>query len=155
MVRLGCKKCARTSRPNLNSHAGNLTTATHNPCQPPTIRHGSPATTKPWRPIYRDLQYCCPEAIWHYNYGLALQKLGRREQAEAVYLKSYRLNSIDPGVLQALTAFYSQDRQWDRAYAYTEQLAGLYPNAPGLRQLLQQLEALRKFDRARAVTLTQ
>lgn len=52
----------------------------------------------------------------HYNYGLALQQLGRLEEAEAAMLNAHRLDSVDPDVLQALVAFYAQQRQRDHAY---------------------------------------
>jgi predicted CXXCH cytochrome family protein len=81
----------------------------------------------------------------HYNYGLALQRLGRREQAESELLVAHRLQKTDPNVLQALVAFYAQQRQWDRAYPYAKRLVSLYPNAPGPRQMLMQIEALQKF----------
>jgi predicted CXXCH cytochrome family protein len=81
----------------------------------------------------------------HYNYGLALQQLGRIEAAEPELLEAHRLNRVDPSVLQALVSLYAQQRQWDRAYPYAERLVRLYPDAPGPRQMLQQLEALRKF----------
>ena len=84
----------------------------------------------------------------HYNYALVLQQLGRVEQAESALLKAYRLNRADPNVLQALAALYARQRQWDRAYLYAERLVRLYPNAPGPRQMLLQLEALRKYGSA-------
>ncbi len=99
------------------------------------------------RSLAKAAQLLPDRARVHYNYGLALQQLGRREQAEAALLAAQRLDGADPNILQALAAFYSQSRQWDRAYSYAERLARLYPNAPGPRQMLQQLEALRKYDR--------
>jgi tetratricopeptide (TPR) repeat protein len=81
----------------------------------------------------------------HYNYGLVLQHLGQLAKAESALLEAHRLNGTDPGVLQALAAYYSQQRQWDRAYTNAERLVRLYPDAPGPRQMLMQLEALRKY----------
>ncbi len=80
-----------------------------------------------------------------YNYALALQHLGRIEQAEKALRKAYRLDRTNPEVLQALVILYSQQKRWDEAYPYAKQLAQLYPDAPGPRQMLEQLNALRKY----------
>jgi len=79
----------------------------------------------------------------HYNYGLALQQLGRRSGAEIALLKAHRLSRGDPSILQALAVFYFQGRQWDRAAPYAEQLARLYPDERGPRQMLDQINKAR------------
>ncbi len=80
-----------------------------------------------------------------YNYGLTLQHLGRRSEAEAALLKSHHLEPRDARVLQALAIFYIQERLWDRAATYAEQLVRLYPNAPGPQRMLRQIrEQLRR-----------
>ena len=56
-----------------------------------------------------------------------------------------KLKGFGVELLQALATYYLQQRQWDRAYAYVERLARLYPNAPGPRRMLLELEALRKY----------
>ena len=79
----------------------------------------------------------------HYNHGLALQTLGRRLSAEIALLKAYRLSGNDPSILQAVAVFYIQDRQWDRAAIYAEKLTRLYPNEPGPRRMLEQINKAR------------
>jgi Flp pilus assembly protein TadD len=79
----------------------------------------------------------------HYNHGLALQNLGRRSRAEIALLKAYRLNGNDPSVLEAVAIFYIQGRQWDRAATYAEKLTQLYPNEPGPRRMLEQIDKAR------------
>ncbi len=79
----------------------------------------------------------------HYNHGLALQLLGRRLGAETALLKAHRLSANDPSILQALAIFYIQDRRWDRAIIYAEQLARLYPNEEEPRRLLEQINRAR------------
>jgi tetratricopeptide (TPR) repeat protein len=72
----------------------------------------------------------------HYNYGLTLQHLGRREAAETALRTAHQIEPTDADVLQALTIFYVQARRWKQAATYAEQLVRLYPNAPGPRQML-------------------
>jgi tetratricopeptide (TPR) repeat protein len=74
-----------------------------------------------------------------YNYGLTLQHLGRRPEAEMALLKAYQLDPREASVLQALAIFYVQGEQWDDAAAYAEQLVRAYPHAPEPRQLLQHI----------------
>ncbi|MCH7914994.1 MAG: tetratricopeptide repeat protein, partial [Deltaproteobacteria bacterium] len=80
----------------------------------------------------------------HYNHGLALQHLGRRSGAEIALLKAHRLTGSDASILQALSIFYMQGRQWDRATTYAERLTHLYPNEPGSRRLLNQIREMKK-----------
>ncbi len=78
----------------------------------------------------------------HYNHGLALQTLGRRSSAETALLKAHRLSENDPSVLHALAIFYIQGRQWKRATIYAERLIRLYPNEPGPRRMLEQIQRM-------------
>ncbi|MFB3062661.1 MAG: tetratricopeptide repeat protein, partial [Candidatus Binatia bacterium] len=79
----------------------------------------------------------------HYNHGLALQTLGRRSNAETALLKAHRLSENDPRILQALAIFYFQDRHWDQAANYAKKLTQLYPNEPGPRRMLEQIDKAR------------
>jgi len=72
----------------------------------------------------------------HYNYGLTLQHLNRRAEAETALLAAHQLEPKDAEVLHALAIFYIQAQHWDSAATYAEQLARLYPNAPEPRQML-------------------
>ena len=74
-------------------------------------------------------------------YGLTLQHLGRRPEAEAALLKAHQLEPRDARLLQALAIFYVQAQQWGQAATYAEQLVRLYPNAPGPQRLLRQIRA--------------
>jgi Flp pilus assembly protein TadD len=76
----------------------------------------------------------------HYNYGLALQHLGRRSGAEIALLKAYRLSRSDPSMLQALAIFYIQDRRWDRAASYAREMLRLQPDNEWARRAMQQIQ---------------
>ena len=74
-----------------------------------------------------------------YNYGLALQRLGRRAEAEAQFLESYRVGPDDPSVVQALAIFYAQDARWDEALEWAERLVEMVPDEPGARLFLDEI----------------
>jgi len=76
----------------------------------------------------------------HYNYGLALQHLGQRVGAEAALLRAYQLDGEDPNILQALAVHYLQGHQWNQASVYAEKLARMYPNEPGPRRMLEEIQ---------------
>ena len=76
----------------------------------------------------------------HYNYALALQQLGRRPAAEAALLRAHELEPRDPDVVNALAVFYIQERRWQEALPYAQKLVELLPNAPGPRQMLQEIQ---------------
>jgi Tfp pilus assembly protein PilF len=71
-----------------------------------------------------------------YNYALALQRLGRRPEAEVELLESYRTGPDDAAVVQALAIFYTQDRDWDAAVQWAERLVAMLPGDPRARQFL-------------------
>ena len=79
-----------------------------------------------------------------YNYGLALQHTGQLQKAATAFDKAHRLDRNDPEVLQALIILYAQQRLWEQAYPYAEQLARLYPDEPGPRRMLQEIETMRR-----------
>ena len=76
----------------------------------------------------------------YYNYALVLQQIGKLRKSEAALKKAYALNSNDPDVLNALAVFYAQQRRWDQAIGYAEQLERLQPEAESPKQLLRQIE---------------
>ena len=80
----------------------------------------------------------------HYNYALALQHSGQADKAEPVLRMAHGLARNDADILQALIIFYMQRQQWDQAYLYAEQMSRLYPEAAGVRRMLEQLRALRQ-----------
>jgi predicted CXXCH cytochrome family protein len=75
-----------------------------------------------------------------YNYALTLRHLGRSQEAEQAMHQAYTIDPKDPGVLHAITVFYMQERQWEKALSYAEKLVALAPAAPGPRQLMQEIE---------------
>ena len=81
----------------------------------------------------------------HYNHGLALQHLGGKSGAETALLKANRLDENDPSVIQALAIFYFQGRDWDQAANYAKKLTHLYPNEPGARRMLEQINKARGY----------
>ncbi len=74
-----------------------------------------------------------------YNYGLALQRMDRRGEAEAQFLESYRVGPEDPSVVQALAIFYVQDARWDEALEWAERLVDMLPGEPGARLFLDEI----------------
>ncbi len=82
-----------------------------------------------------------------YNYALALQHLGRAVEAEQELLKAHRTAPEDGAGLNALAILYIQQRQLDQAAFYAQKMVDLEPNAPGPRQLMQQIEAEMRVGR--------
>jgi Flp pilus assembly protein TadD len=75
-----------------------------------------------------------------YNRGLALQQLGRRPEAEQQLLTAIQLEPGNPKILNALAIFYLQDQQPKQALRFVDQLAKMFPAAPGPSQLLQKIQ---------------
>jgi len=73
----------------------------------------------------------------HYNLGLARQKLGQTEAAEASLLAACRLAPDDPELVKALAIFYAQQRAWRKAIAAAEQHVRVAPADPEARALLE------------------
>jgi tetratricopeptide (TPR) repeat protein len=63
----------------------------------------------------------------HYNYGLALQMLGRKAEAEAALLKAQGLDPTEPNTPYALAIFYAQQGKQEQALKWAEQLRTLRP----------------------------
>jgi tetratricopeptide (TPR) repeat protein len=76
-----------------------------------------------------------------YNYGVALQRLGRLAAAEDALLAGYRLAERDPSLLQALVVLYAQRREPERALPYARKLRDLNPESPDAQRLVERLEA--------------
>jgi len=73
----------------------------------------------------------------HYNLGLARQKLGQTEAAEASLLAACRLAPDDPELVKALAIFYAQQRAWRKAIAAAEQHVRVAPADAEARALLE------------------
>jgi tetratricopeptide (TPR) repeat protein len=74
-----------------------------------------------------------------YNRALLLQQLDREAQAESVLREAHELAPRDADIIYALAVFYAQRGAWSQALPYAEDLKKLAPEAPGPRQLLQQI----------------
>ena len=82
----------------------------------------------------------------HYNYGLALQKLQRWDDAEKALMQSLKISGRDERSLQTLHALlllYAQQGQWDRAIACAERLREMQPQNPQWARLLDELQKQR------------
>jgi tetratricopeptide (TPR) repeat protein len=73
----------------------------------------------------------------HYNYGVALQQLGRLGEAEQSYQAAYKLAPYMPDYLVALTNLYAQQKRWARALKCAEELLRRQPDNPQMRALLE------------------
>jgi Flp pilus assembly protein TadD len=74
-----------------------------------------------------------------YNYGLALQRLGRVREAEAALLRARDLDPADPEIVYALATLLVQEKQWKRALSYAEELVELTPGQARPRQLVENI----------------
>ncbi|HUT11016.1 MAG TPA: FliG C-terminal domain-containing protein [Thermoguttaceae bacterium] len=87
------------------------------------------------------------KARMHYNHGLTLQHLAEQDDtqrawtddAEKALKAAYDLSPGDPDFLAALGVFYLQQKQWDPAGRYAEQLARLHPRDPRGPALLEEI----------------
>jgi Flp pilus assembly protein TadD len=75
-----------------------------------------------------------------YNYGLALQKLGRPDEAEKWLATAYKLAPGVPDYLRALTILYLQQKRWSHALACAKDLVERMPDDPSARALLEHVE---------------
>jgi len=90
--------------------------------------------------LARAVELVPDHAIMHYNYSLALRHLGRDADALTEMLIANKIDPDDSGIIQALTIFYIQKKEWGKAYPYAQKLVELFPSAPGPKQMLKQIE---------------
>ncbi|HYW78142.1 MAG TPA: tetratricopeptide repeat protein, partial [Thermoguttaceae bacterium] len=76
----------------------------------------------------------------HYNYGLALQRLERPDDAERELTAAYKLAPGVPDYLNALAILYSQQGLWDNAIKCAEELVRRDPGSPQMKALLQYMK---------------
>jgi predicted CXXCH cytochrome family protein len=76
----------------------------------------------------------------HYNYALSLRHIGRNEDALSEMIKAHEIDPSDPGIVQAITIFYIQEKQWEQALPFAEKLVALAPKAQGPEQMLKQIQ---------------
>jgi Flp pilus assembly protein TadD len=75
-----------------------------------------------------------------YNYALTLQHLGKRSEAESALLQAHHVDSMDPGIVNALIILYMQEKRWQDALGFAEKLRMLLPEEPGVQQLINQIQ---------------
>jgi tetratricopeptide (TPR) repeat protein len=73
----------------------------------------------------------------HYNLGLAVQRLGRAEEAEKALKTACRLSPASADFLHALAILYAQQEAWDQARACAEHLLRLEPRNRQWQALLE------------------
>jgi len=74
-----------------------------------------------------------------YNEALALQRLGRRADAEAAFVKAQNTDPEDPDVAYALAVLYAQQNEWSRARDAAARLAALSPGNPQVQELIDRI----------------
>jgi Flp pilus assembly protein TadD len=79
-----------------------------------------------------------------FNYSLALRHMGRNADSLTEMHEAHKLDPNDQGILQTLAIFYIQEKQWETALPYAEELVKLVPNAPVPRQMLKQIQQAMK-----------
>lgn len=77
----------------------------------------------------------------HYNLGLTLQHLERRQEATTALLRAQELEPENPEFVHALAILFLQSGDLERARFFALELVRLVPEAPGPRQLLEELDA--------------
>ncbi len=81
------------------------------------------------------------DARKQYNYGLAMQKLGRTDAAEAALRKACELEPKQPDFLLALATFYRDQGRYNDAMTYARKLVSVRPGSRRARRLVKQLQA--------------
>src|SRR5213083_896970 len=74
-----------------------------------------------------------------YNEALALQRLGRRADAEAAFVKAQNTDPEDPDVAYAHAVLYAQQSEWSRARDAAARLAALSPGNPQVQELIDRI----------------
>jgi len=86
----------------------------------------------------------------HYNRGLALQHLGRVEEAEKALKTADELSPRTPEYLHALAALYLQQKRWPDAEKVLTALCGFSRHPAYLRELATVYAKQKQWDRALA-----
>jgi Flp pilus assembly protein TadD len=79
-----------------------------------------------------------------YNYGLALQRRGRQQEAEKALVAAYDLDPGDADVVHALVVHYAQRGRSPEALGFARELARLVPGSPDVARLVESLEGSRQ-----------
>jgi tetratricopeptide (TPR) repeat protein len=85
-------------------------------------------------------------ARMQYNYGLALQRLGKPAEAEKHLLEADKLAPDTFDFLNALAILFAQQRKWEQALRYAERLARVDPRMESLvKEIREQSRQPRTF----------
>ncbi len=76
---------------------------------------------------------------FRYNLALAMQHLGRIEEANREYREAHRLAPSDPDILRAAAIFFYQQKQWKAALGCAERLCRLVPSDRRAAALLSEI----------------
>ena len=75
-----------------------------------------------------------------YNYALTLRHLGQNSDALDEMIKAHETDKTDPRIVDAIAIFYIQEKQWEKALPYAQELVTLVPDAEGPKQMLRQIQ---------------
>ena len=84
----------------------------------------------------------------HYNLGLTLQHLGRRQEAEVALLRARLIEPNQPDFLHALAIFYLQGEEWVEAQRHAKALVEAVPGSRLPQELVQRAVAGAKGESA-------
>ena len=84
--------------------------------------------------------YLPERARVRYNYALVLRHLGRKNESLSEMLTAHKTDQQDPGIVNAIAIFHIQEKDWNNALIYAEKLVALLPDAPGPKQMLDQIK---------------
>jgi len=77
----------------------------------------------------------------HYNLGIALWQLERREEAAEAILAASRLEPENPEFPQALARLYAQGEKWKEALPHARRVVELLPGNPQAKGFLQSIQS--------------
>jgi Tfp pilus assembly protein PilF len=82
-----------------------------------------------------------------YNYSLVLRHLGRNSDALSEMIRAYQIERRDPEIVQALAIFYIQEKQWEKALLYAQELVKLVPDAEEPEQMLKNIQQVMEAEK--------
>ena len=83
-----------------------------------------------------------------YNHGLALETLGRLDEAETAFLEANRRDARDPDVLLALARILLRQGELERAQDYARQLIAVDPGSAAAQRMANEIQ-LRRLRQTR------
>lgn len=99
--------------------------------------------------LNRAVQLKPQEAMFYYNYGVALRAAGQQEKAVEMLTKCVQLNPNQVDALNQLVEIHLKMRNWQQASHLLKRLATLHPlDAPTLRKLGESLHHQKQYKEA-------